>query len=95
MSIDCEARQRDRLEVRLLDHHELALGELPALDELVGLDVALVEGHQRFCLIGVPHSRCRSERHVLALLRHGQPIGMLTKPKLMSRSRSCAWNEKA
>ena len=37
------ALKRDRLEVRLLDDHELALRDLPALDELVRLDVALVE----------------------------------------------------
>src|SRR5256886_10006667 len=37
------ALERDRLEVGLLDEHELALRDLPALDELVGLDVALVE----------------------------------------------------
>src|SRR5207244_2835646 len=41
-------------------------------------------GHQRFCLIGVPHSRCRvrkatSDRWVA----RASPIGMLTRPKLM------------
>ena len=31
-------------------------------------------GHQRFCLIGVPHSRCSVRKDdVLALLRDGQP----------------------
>ena len=37
------AREGDGLEVRLLHEDELALGELPALDELVGLHVALVD----------------------------------------------------
>ena len=37
------ALERHRLEVGLLDDHELALRDLPALDELLGLDVALVE----------------------------------------------------
>ena len=36
------ALERDRLEIGLLDEHVLALRELPALDELVRLDVALV-----------------------------------------------------
>src|SRR3954466_11600165 len=41
-------------------------------------------GHHRFCLIGVPHSRCRvrnatSDRWVAK----ASPIGMLTRPKLI------------
>src|SRR5436305_552965 len=41
-------------------------------------------GHHRFCLIGVPHSRCRvrnatSDRWVA----RASPIGMLTRPKLI------------
>src|SRR4029450_3490253 len=32
----------DRLEVGILDHHELALRDLPALHDLVGPDLALV-----------------------------------------------------
>src|SRR5205085_10481379 len=35
--------ERDRLGVGLLDDHELALRDPPALDERLGLDVALVE----------------------------------------------------
>ena len=32
------------------------------------------KGHQRFCLIGVPHSRCSVRKDdVLPLLRHRQP----------------------
>ena len=78
------ARQRDGLEVGLLDEHVLALRELPALDELVGLDVALVNGHQRFCLIGVPHSRCSVRNETsLRCCATASPIGMLTRPKLM------------
>ena len=74
MSIDCERVEGDRLEVGLLDHDELALGELPALDELVGLDVALVEGAPALLLdrraaLAVQ----RPEGHVLALLRDGEP----------------------
>ena len=33
----------DRLEIGVLDQHELALCHLPAADELVGLDIALVD----------------------------------------------------
>ena len=34
----------DRLEIRVLDDHELALGDLPAFDDLVRADLALVGG---------------------------------------------------
>ena len=37
------ALEGNRLEIGLLDDHELALGDLPTLDELVRLDVTLVE----------------------------------------------------
>src|SRR2546421_7187795 len=41
-------------------------------------------GHHRFCLIGVPHSRCsvRKATSVRCVAR-ASPIGMLTRPKLM------------
>jgi hypothetical protein len=68
------ARERHRLEVRFLDHHELALGELPALDELVRLDVALVERAPALLLDRrAALAMERPEGHVLALLRHGEP----------------------
>src|SRR5581483_1469851 len=41
-------------------------------------------GHHRFCLIGVPHSRC-SVRNATSLrwVASASPIGMLTRPKLI------------
>ena len=41
-------------------------------------------GHQRFCLIGVPHSACRVRKATsLRCVAGASPIGMLTRPKLM------------
>ena len=40
----------DRLEVGVLDDHELALCDLPAANELVRLDVALVHGAEALLL---------------------------------------------
>src|SRR4029077_12131518 len=41
-------------------------------------------GHHRFCLIGVPHSRC-SVRNATSVrwVANARPIGMLTSPKLI------------
>ena len=68
------ALERDRLEVGFLDHDELALGELPALDELVGLDIALVE--RAIALLLDRRSALAvegAEGRVLALLGDRQP----------------------
>src|SRR5260221_2922191 len=41
-------------------------------------------GHQRFCLIGVPHSRCRVRKATsFRWVARASPIGMLTRPKLI------------
>ena len=45
-------------------------------------------GHQRFCLIGVPHSRCSvrkltSDCRAAGLVARANPTGMLTRPKLI------------
>jgi predicted nucleotidyltransferase len=61
---------------RVVDDDVLAFGELPALDELVGLDVALVVRAEALLLdrraaLAVK----RPEADVLALLRDGQPDG--------------------
>src|SRR5690242_4001625 len=44
-------------------------------------------GHQRFCLIGVPHSRCSirndtSDCRAAGFVAGARPTGMLTRPKL-------------
>ena len=68
------AREGDGLEVGLLDEDELALRELPALDELVGLHVPLVERAPALLLDRCPALAVeRPEGHVLPLLRHGEP----------------------
>src|SRR5215210_5446321 len=42
------------------------------------------KGQYRFCLIGVPHSRCSVRKAVsLRCCATASPIGMLTRPKLM------------
>ena len=45
-------------------------------------------GHQRFCLIGVPHSRCSSRNETsdcraAGFVAGASPTGMLTRPKLI------------
>ena len=41
-------------------------------------------GHQRFCLIGVPHSRWSVRKDTsFRCCATASPIGMLTRPKLM------------
>ena len=68
------AGQRDGLEIGLLDEDVLALGELPALDELVGLDVALVHGAPPLLLDRrAALAMERAERDVLPLGRQGEP----------------------
>ena len=74
MSIDCERWRAIFSRSVVLDDHELALRELPALDELVRLDVALVLRAPALLLdrraaLAVQ----RPERDVLALLRDGEP----------------------
>jgi hypothetical protein len=67
------ALERNRLEIGVLDEHELTLGELPAFDELVGLDIPFVEGAVALLLDGRPTLAVqRAERGVLPLLRDGQ-----------------------
>src|SRR4029453_9815701 len=63
------ALKRNGLQVGLLDEHELALGELPALDQLIRLDVALVERAVALLLDRRPAFAVEgAERRVLALL---------------------------
>jgi len=70
------ALKRDRLEIRLLDHHELALRDLPALHKLLGLDVALVERAVALLLDRRPAFAVQGpERDVGALRRQGQSDG--------------------
>src|SRR5207244_8396031 len=70
------ARQRHGFEVGLLDEDVLTLRELPTLDELVGLDVALVHRAPALLL-----DRCaafamkRAKRDVLPLGRESKPDG--------------------
>src|SRR4029078_3736023 len=65
---DCDrlrALERNSLQVGLLDKDVLPLRELPALDELVGLDVALVHGGPALLLdrrAGPAMERARRER---------------------------------
>ena len=67
--------QRDRLEVRILDHHELALGDLPALDDLVRPDLALV-GRAPALLpdrgLALPVERAEADVRLLRLRRGRQ-----------------------
>ena len=70
------ARQRNGLEIGLLDEDVLALRELPALDELVGLDVALVHRAPALLLdrrAALPMQG--AERDVLPLGREREPDG--------------------
>ena len=46
-------------------------------------------GHQRFCLIGVPHSRCSVRKVTSDAFARGsvaiaRPIGIVTSPKLIA-----------
>ena len=69
-------RQRHGLEVGLLDEDVLALRELPALDELVGLDVALVHRAPPLLLDRrAAFAMERAERDVLPLGRESEPDG--------------------
>ena len=69
-------RERDGFEVGLLDEHVLALRELPALDELVGLDVALVNGAPALLLDRrAALAMERAEGHVLPLGRESEANG--------------------
>ena len=75
-------RQRDGFEIGLLDEDVLALRELPALDELVGLDVALVNRAPALLLdrraaLAVE----RAERHVLPLGRESEANGDVDQTK--------------
>src|SRR5439155_9045745 len=66
--------ERDGLEVGLLDDHVLALRDLPALDQLVRLDVAFVERAIALLLDRRPALPMeRAERDVGPLGREGQP----------------------
>src|SRR5439155_11477220 len=68
------ALERDRLEIGLLDEHELALRDLPALDELVRLDLAFVERAPPLLL---------DRRAALAVQRpegHVAPLGRESEP---------------
>ena len=61
-------------------------------------------GHQRFCLIGVRHSRCSvrnetSDWRAAGFVASASPTGMLTRPKLMEpfqivrmERSNCTWN---
>ena len=76
-----------RLQLRLLDDHVLALRDLPALDDLVGGSSRSCIGHQRFCLMGERHSRCSSRKETsdwraAGFVAGASPTGMLTRPKL-------------
>ena len=79
----------DRLEILVLDDHELALRDLPALDDLVGADLALVHRAPALLLdrrpalavqrAGTTTSDCRAAGFVAG----ARPTGMLTRPKLI------------
>ena len=77
----------DRLEVGVLHDHELALRDLPAPDELVGLDVALVDGAvalllDRRAALAVEHPERDVDWRAAGFVAGASPTGMFTRPKL-------------
>ena len=77
----------ERLEVGLLDDDELALATSQPLTSSSFPTSRSCLGHQRFCLIGVRHSRCSrrnetSDCRAAGFVAGASPTGMLTRPKL-------------
>ena len=94
MSIDCERVRATASRSDLLHEDELALGELPALDELVGLHVALVDRAPPLLLdrrLAVE----RPEGHVLPLLCHGEPDRDVDQAEVNGAVPDCAHVRKA